>query len=140
MRTDNDTFCMDMAKRVAQQSSAARSKVGAIIVRGDNVLALGYNGTPRGWDNCCEHVHDNELVTKPEVLHAESNALAKIARSTQSSKGATLYVTLAPCLECSKLLAQCGILRVVYLDDYRNSDGIDLLDKCGVIVNKYKGD
>ena len=131
---------MDMAKRVAQQSCAVRSKVGAVIVRGDNVLALGYNGTPKGWDNCCEHIHGGELVTKPEVLHAESNALAKIARSTQSSKGATLYVTLAPCLECAKLLAQCGILRVVYLDGYRNSDSIDLLDKCHVIVNKYEGE
>ena len=107
--------------------------VKGIIVKDGQVISNGFNGTPSGFDNSCEI--DN--VTKPEVLHAESNALMKLAQSTNSSKGATLYLTCAPCFDCSKLIIQAGISRVVYTHNYRKEDGLDLLSKTNVIVDRY---
>ena len=133
---------MDVAERFAELSSARRLHVGAIVVKDDRIISIGYNGMPSGWDNNCEdeiRYPDAEgvtLKTKPEVLHAESNALAKVARSTNSCEGATLYVTHAPCLDCSKLIYQSGINSVFYRNEYRDSAGINFLNKCGVNVNK----
>ena len=130
---------MDIAKRVAQQSTALNAQVGAVMVRGDNILAVGYNGTPKGWSNNCEYMHLGKLTTKPEVLHAESNMIAKVARSTQSSEGSTVYTTLSPCLECSKMMYQAGVVRVVYADDYRDKEGLAFLDKANITVEKIDG-
>jgi len=132
---------MDVAKRFAQLSYAKRLNVGAVIVKDDRIIAYGYNGTPAGWENECEtctHVDDvgnPTLVTKPEVLHAESNAIAKLARSTESGNEATLFVTHSPCLECAKLIYQSGIKTVYFGEHYRNTDGIDFLQasKVGVM-------
>ena len=140
-RERNDRFCMDIAHRVSKQSYAIKSKVGAVMVRGDNILAVGYNGTPAGWDNVCEANSAKcktieELVTKPEVLHAESNMIAKMAKSTQTSEGSTVYVTLSPCLDCAKQMYQAGVVRLVYAEDYRDLSGIEFLIKAGVIVEK----
>jgi dCMP deaminase len=122
------TRYLKMAYVAAESSHCVRAKVGALIVRDDNVLAFGYNGTPRGFDNCCE-IGD---VTNPEVLHAESNAIAKIARSTNTSEGATLYCTLEPCFDCAKLIIQAGIKQVIYSEAYRCHRGIELLHKAKV--------
>lgn len=141
---------MDMAKRFAELSYAQRLKVGAIVVKDDRVISLGYNGTPSGWDNCCEEVVEvstddprydynhfsKELKTKPEVLHAEANALTKLAKSTESGEGATLFVTHSPCMDCAKLIAQSGISEVYYDEVYRCDDGLKFLQKCGVSVIK----
>jgi len=132
---------MDVAKRFAQLSYAKRLKVGAVIVKDDRIIAYGYNGTPAGWDNECEtctHIDDvgnPTLVTKPEVLHAESNAIAKLARSPESGEGSILFITHSPCIECAKLIYQSGIKTVYYGESYRNSDGIDFLQasKVGVV-------
>ena len=124
---------MDVAKRFAQLSYAKRLNVGAVIVKDDRIIAYGYNGTPAGWDNECEictsidDVGNPTLITKPEVLHAESNAIAKLARSTESGNEATLFVTHSPCLECAKLIYQSGIKRVYFGENYRNTDGLDFL-------------
>ena len=120
---------MELANVVGQNSYSKRFKCGAIIVKDDNILAFGYNGTPRGWDNCCE---DDTNKTKREVLHAESNAIAKVARTTSSAEGSTLYVSLSPCYDCAKLIHQAGVVRVVYNEEYRSRDGIDFLLDCGV--------
>jgi dCMP deaminase len=120
-----DTY-MKIAKVFAEHSSAKRKKVGAVIVKDDRIISIGYNGMPSGWSNDCEI----DGVTKPEVLHAESNAIAKLARSTESGEGATLFVTCAPCLECAKLIYQSGIKEVFYDEDYRNNDGVYFLNKC----------
>ena len=120
---------MELANVVGQNSYSKRFKFGAIIVKDDNILAFGYNGTPRGWDNCCE---DDANKTKREVLHAESNAIAKVARTTSSAEGSTLYVSLSPCYDCAKLIYQAGVVRVVYNEEYRSRDGIDFLLDCGV--------
>jgi dCMP deaminase len=130
-----DQTYMAMAERLSQLSYATRAKVGAIIVKDTHIIAEGYNGTPAGFDNACEYVdYVDHVHTKPEVLHAESNAIAKIAKSTNSSNGATLYTTLAPCLDCSKLIIQAGIKRVVYKKEY-HSTGIPLLKKAGIDVD-----
>ena len=135
-----DRTYMNMAKELAKLSTAKRAKVGALIVKDTHILAEGYNGTPRGFDNNCEYYdYAGHLYTKPEVLHAESNAIAKIARSTSSSSGSTLYVTMAPCYDCGKLIAQVGIKRVVDEDSYLNN-GIALLKQAGVQVEKVKLD
>jgi|TARA_B100001094_G_C18152369_1_gene784388 dCMP deaminase len=126
---------MELANVVGQNSYSKRFKCGAIIVKDDNILAFGYNGTPRGWDNCCE---DDSYKTKREVLHAESNAIAKVARTTASAEGSTLYVSLSPCYDCAKLIHQAGVVRVVYDEPYRICDGIDFLEECGVQVDKYE--
>ena len=126
---------MAMAEELSKLSYANRKKVGCLIVKDTQIIAEGYNGTPKGFSNECEYrSYVDEEYTKPEVLHAESNAITKIARSTNSSDGATLYVTLAPCFECAKLIIQSGIVRVIYKDHYKKN-GLSLLAKAGVKVN-----
>jgi len=133
-----DRTYMMMAKELSKLSSAQRAKVGAIIVKDTHIIAEGYNGTPRGFNNVCEYYdYADHLHTKPEVLHAETNAITKLARSTSSSDQSTLYVTLAPCYDCSKLIIQAGIKRVVYDGSYLR-DGLDLLKQAGVEVQKVK--
>lgn len=127
-----DHTFLEMAYVFANLSKAKRRKVGCIIVKDGQVISNGFNGTPSGFNNRCE-VND---VTKPEVLHAESNALMKIARSTNSSIGSTMYLTCSPCFECAKLIIQSGIIRLVYKEDYRKEDGIDLLRLTDIIIEK----
>ena len=115
----------------AEKSYCKRRQVGAILVKDKMIISDGYNGTPAGFENVCE---DENNITKPYVLHAEANAITKVARSNNSSEGATLYVTSAPCIECAKLIIQAGIKRVVYADSYRLSDGIDLLKRANIEV------
>lgn len=161
---------MDLAERVAKMSRAERLKVGAVVVKDENIIAFSWNGTPAGWDNVCEtkermpedaagwlSVEQIEeqypyeetdqdgnylgryfLKTKPEVLHAERNAIDKIARSNQSGQGATLFVTQSPCLECAKSIYGAGIREVVYKHDYRSSDGVKFLKDCNIIVKKLE--
>ena len=120
-----------MAKIWAENSYCERRKVGALIVKDKMIISDGYNGTPSGFENICE---DENNVTKPYVLHAEANAITKIARSNNSSDGATMYVTDAPCIECAKLIIQAGIKRLVYPKEYRVEDGINLLKRAGIEV------
>jgi dCMP deaminase len=134
---------MTIAQTVAGMSHARRLTVGAIIVKDDRVISMGYNGMPAGWDNNCEDViqhSDNtiSLKTKPEVLHAESNAIAKLARSTESGEGADIFITHSPCIDCAKLIYQSGIRRVWFGKNYRNADGVDFLKKSGVEVNQLE--
>ena len=162
---------MKTAKIFAELSQARRLHVGAIVVKDDRIISIGYNGMPAGWDNDCEDVewcsaggwlspeeieegwpyegsyldmHGNEmqgryrLKTKPEVLHAEANAIAKVARSPESSEGAVIFITHAPCIECAKLVFQSGIKQVFYRDNYRNTTGTDFLKQAGVIVNQVE--
>ena len=124
-----DKRYMRMAAIWAENSYCVRRKVGALIVKEKMIISDGYNGTPVGFENICE---DENGVTKPYVLHAEANAISKIARSNNSSDGATLYVTASPCIECSKLIIQAGIKRVVYAEKYRLDDGLRLLRRAGV--------
>jgi dCMP deaminase len=137
---------MDIARRTADLSHARRLQVGAVIVKDDKIISIGYNGMPAGWTNDCEYqvteysevtkswLTTGEIKTKPEVLHAETNALAKIAKSTNSSDGASMFITHAPCLDCAKLVYQSGIKSVYYRNSYKNTDGIDFLNKCNVEV------
>ena len=149
---------MKTAETFASLSTARRLHVGAIIVKDDRIISIGYNGMPSGWDNNCEdeiYCDDDtgeyrrqlypkdanqwisyNLKTKPEVLHAETNAIAKLARSTESGNGATLFVTHAPCLDCAKLVYQSGINSIFYRNSYRNEDGIQFLEKAGVKVER----
>ena len=122
-----------MASIWAENSYCTRRQVGALIVKNQRIISDGYNGTPSGFENVCE---DGNNVTKPYVLHAEANAITKIARSNNSSEGATLYVTASPCIECAKLIIQAGIRRVVYRDSYRVTDGVDLLKRAGIEVEQ----
>ena len=124
-----DMAYMKMAKEWSQLSFANRMKVGAIIVKDQQIISDGFNGMPSGMDNCCE---GNDGQTKKEVLHAEANAILKVASSTQSTAGATLYITLSPCQQCSKLIHQSGIKRVVYSKAYKDISGIHFLEKAGV--------
>ena len=126
-----DSRYMRMAMIWAENSYCQRRKVGALIVKDKMIISDGYNGTPAGFENICE---DENGLTKPYVLHAEANAITKIARSSNNSEGATLYVTTSPCIECSKLIIQAGIKRVVYADEYHITDGLDLLKRVGVEV------
>lgn len=128
-----DISYLKMASIWALNSYCVRRQVGALIVKDRSIISDGYNGTPSGFENVCE---DEEGCTKPYVLHAEANAITKMAKSNNSSLGATLYVTAAPCMECAKLIIQAGIVRVVYRDSYRVTDGIDLLKRAGVIVEQ----
>lgn len=128
-----DERYIEMASVWAKNSYCKRRQVGALLVKDRMIISDGYNGTPSGFENVCE---DENGVTKPYVLHAEANAISKVAKSGNSSQGATLYVTASPCLECSKLIIQAGISRVVYKDEYRLTDGIDLLRRAGVEVEK----
>ena len=139
---------MKAAEVYSQLSSARRLQVGCVVVKDNTIIGIGYNGMPSGWDNNCEEAvnvnpsdprydYNNftkELKTKPEVLHAETNALAKIAKSTNSSDGASMFITHAPCLDCAKLVYQSGIKSVYYRNSYKNTDGIDFLNKCNVEV------
>jgi len=124
-----DCRYMRMAKIWAENSYCERRKVGALLVKDKMIISDGYNGTPSGFENICEDEHNK---TKPYVLHAEANAITKIARSYNSSEGATLYVTSSPCIECSKLIIQAGIRRVVYSEHYHALDGIELLEKAKI--------
>lgn len=159
-----DKAYMSCAIAIAALSQANRKKVGAVLVAPNNrgIIAEGFNGTPSKFDNTCERVYfvncfgdkyyedecsitkedqrllKRELETKPEVLHAESNVIGKIARSTNSSDGSTLYVTCSPCFECSKLIIQAGIKRIVYLEKYRTMDGLEILKKAGIQVDKLE--
>ncbi|MBQ0164289.1 MAG: dCMP deaminase family protein [Bacteroidales bacterium] len=121
-----------MADIWSENSYCTRRKVGALIVKEKMIISDGFNGTPSGFENVCE---DENGLTKPYVLHAEANAITKIARSGNNSDGATLYVTASPCIECAKLIIQCGIKRVVYGEHYRLTDGIDLLRRAGIQVD-----
>ena len=123
---------MDVAESFAKLSSAVRLQVGAIVVKDDRIISIGYNGMPSGWDNCCED--DNK--TKAEVLHAETNAVAKLAKSSESGLGATMFVTHAPCIDCAKLVYQSGIATVYYKNDYRSTQGLEFLTKSNVDVIK----
>ena len=127
-----DHSYLEMASVWAQNSYCKRRKLGALLVKDRMIISDGYNGTPSGFENVCEE----DGVTKPYVLHAEANAITKVAKSGNSSDGATLYVTASPCLECSKLIIQSGIKRVVYRDEYRLTDGIDLLRRAGIEVER----
>jgi len=144
---------MDWASRTAQLSHARRLQVGAVIVKDDSVISYGYNGMPAGWDNNCEYeveefqteygvgsklVKTGELKTKPEVLHAESNAIAKLAKSNNSGLGADLFVTHMPCLDCAKLIYQSGIRSVYYSENYRDDAGVRFLEKSGVEVKQIR--
>ncbi len=126
-----DKRYLEMARIWGQNSYCIRRKVGALLVKDKMIISDGYNGTPAGFENICE---DENNVTKPYVLHAEANAITKVAKSNNSSDGATLYVTAAPCLECAKLIIQSGIKRVVYGEMYRIDDGIRLLERAGIEV------
>ena len=130
-----DKRYLRMADIWSENSYCQRRKVGALIVKDKMIISDGYNGTPSGFENICE---DENNVSKPYVLHAEANALTKVARSNNSSDGATLYVTASPCLECSKLIIQSGIKRVVYGEEYRIMDGVELLKRAGVEVEFLK--
>ena len=136
MCTDNKQTVLDlrylhMARIWAENSYCVRRKVGALVVKDKMIISDGYNGTPSGFENVCE---DDNNVTKPYVLHAEANAITKLARSSNNSDGSTLYVTAAPCIECSKLIIQSGIKRVVYGEKYRLEEGLDLLRKANIEV------
>lgn len=126
-----DKRYLRMAKIWAENSYCQRRQVGALIVKNKMIISDGYNGTPSGFENHCE---DSEGVTKPYVLHAEANAITKVAASTNDSTGATIYITASPCLECAKLIIQSKIVRVVYEDEYRLRDGVDLLERSGIEV------
>lgn len=136
MENNNKQVLLDkqylrMAAIWAKNSYCKRRKVGALLVKNKMIISDGYNGTPSGFENICE---DQENNTKPYVLHAEANAITKVAKSANSSEGATLYVTSSPCMECSKLIIQAGIRRVVFTENYRIEDGINLLKKAGIEV------
>lgn len=127
---------MKTAATFAELSHAKRLHVGAIVVKDDRIISIGYNGMPAGWDNNCEDTINNELKTKPEVLHAETNCIAKLARSNDSGLDADIFITHAPCLDCAKLIYQSGIKRVWYGTEYRDSAGIDFLKKSGVLIEQ----
>jgi len=126
-----DKRYLEMARIWSKNSYCKRRQVGALIVKGRMIISDGYNGTPEGFENVCEDENDK---TKPYVLHAEANAITKVAKSNNSSEGATLYITTSPCLECAKLIIQSGIRRVVFCDTYRKEDGIDLLHRAEIEV------
>ena len=126
-----DLRYLRMAKIWAENSYCQRRQVGALVVKNSMIISDGYNGTPSGFENICE---DDNNVTKPYVLHAEANAITKLARSNNNSEGATIYITASPCIECAKLIIQSGIKRVVYGEVYRLTDGVELLERAGVEV------
>ncbi|MBR4582427.1 MAG: dCMP deaminase family protein [Bacteroidales bacterium] len=132
-----DKNYLDMAAIWAKNSYCKRRQVGALLVKNRMIISDGFNGTPSGFENQCE---DENNTTKPYVLHAEANAITKVAKSGNSSEGATLYITTAPCIECAKLIIQAGIVRVVYAEEYRMSEGIELLKRAGIEVVNFNGD
>ena len=137
---------MKSAFNYAECSTAEKLKVGCVLVKADRIISIGYNGMPAGWTNECEilsfYTDDGKqlpsqvLVTKPEVLHAEENAITKLARSTESGEGATAFITHAPCLSCAKMLYSAGVSEVVYSQSYRETEGVDFLEKCGIPVSQ----
>jgi dCMP deaminase len=141
---------MKTAATFAELSHARRLHVGAIVVKDDRIISIGYNGMPAGWDNNCEDesvelysgyegaIHRTVLKTKPEVLHAESNSISKLARSSESGDGSVMFVTHAPCIDCAKLIFQSGIRQVFYGEEYRSRAGIEFLEKCHVEVQQVK--
>jgi dCMP deaminase len=126
-----DIRYIQMARVWATNSYCKRRQVGALIVKDRMIISDGYNGTPSGFENECEDENNN---SKPYVLHAEANAITKVAKSNNSSEGSTLYITASPCMDCAKLIIQAGIIRIVYADEYRITDGIELLEKAGIEV------
>ncbi|MDA3953147.1 MAG: dCMP deaminase family protein [Bacteroidales bacterium] len=134
-QTEYDKRYLEMAHVWAKNSYCKRRQVGALIVKEKMIISDGYNGTPSGFENICE---DEEHLTKPYVLHAEANAITKVAKSNNSSEDATLYVTTSPCLECSKLIIQAGIKRVVFTEKYRIEDGLRLLERANIEINHIK--
>ena len=130
------------AETFAECSTARRLHVGAVIVKDDRIISIGYNGMPIGWDNNCEdelkwpNGEIKFLTTKPEVLHAETNAIAKLAKSNESGLGATMFITHSPCMDCAKLVYQSGINTIYYRNSYRNEDGIQFLEKAGVLIEQ----
>lgn len=143
---------MDIAERVSKMSYAKRLQVGAVLVKGNQIMSLGYNGMPSGWDNDCEYtipelldlesrtITPSHLKTKPEVLHAEMNCISKVARSTLSSEGATMVCTHAPCMDCAKFIYQSGIATLYYKHKYRSDQGLSFLSQSGVDVYHYNTD
>lgn len=150
---------MDVAETFAKLSSAKRLQVGAIVVKNDRIISIGYNGMPAGWDNTCEkkvyvdssklnqdcgyvYLEEDglayELKTKPEVIHAEANAIAKLAKSSESGDGSTMFLTHAPCIDCAKQVYTAGIKKVYYRDSYKDSMGLDFLAKCDIMVHKVE--
>lgn len=129
-----DYAYMDIAERWSKMSHAKRKNVGCIIVKDCQIISDGYNGTPNGFDNNCEVETRFGYETKPEVLHAETNAITKLAKSTQSSNSATMYITLSPCFDCAKLIIQSGISRVVYKETYRDTSGVELIKKAKIEI------
>lgn len=133
---------LDMAERFAELSYAKRLKVGAIVVKDNRVISIGYNGTPEGWDNTCEeNIYDDngEVLynkTKDEVIHAEANAIGKLARDGEAGLNSTMFCTHAPCMNCAKLIYGAGIRNVYYRESYRDTSGVDFLERCGVAVHK----
>lgn len=131
-----------VAEEYSRLSHAERLKVGAIIVKDNRVISIGYNGTPAGWDNKCEEVvrvfenGKEETKTKPEVIHAEANAIAKLARSQESGQDAEMFITHAPCIECAKLIHTAGIKKVYYKNVYRNEEGVSFLNRCGLDIER----
>ena len=126
-----DQRYLEMARIWAKNSYCQRRQVGALVVKNNMIISDGYNGTPSGFENVCE---DDNGITKPYVLHAEANAITKLARSSNNSDGGTIYITASPCIECAKLIIQAGIKRVVYGEKYRLTDGIELLERAGIEV------
>ena len=135
---------MKTAEIFAELSHARRLHVGAIVVKDDRIISIGYNGMPAGWENDCEDIvqysdDTTSLKTKPEVLHAETNAISKLAKSTESGEGAAMFITHSPCLDCAKLIYQSGISSVYYRNNYRSEEGIEFLKKSSVTVEKLDG-
>lgn len=134
-RISYDEMYMSIAEIISKRSTAIKKKVGAVIVKDNSIISYGYNGTPSGFSNICE---DENGKTKLEVLHAESNAISKVSKSTFSSDKATLYVTMSPCIECSKLIIQSGIVKVIFKEFYKDISGLELLDSAGIIYIHFK--
>lgn len=130
----HEQLYMDLARRISGESQCQRLNVGAVIVKDRNIIAFGWNGTPTGFPNACEINN----VTVPEVIHAEANAILKAARSTESTDGATLFCTHSCCVECAKMIIQCGIREFIYLQDYRDDAGLRLLHRAGIEVRKLE--
>lgn len=134
----SDEYYLNVAKLCAKNSYAKKLQVGAIIVKDGQIISDGFNGTPCGFENKCEVISmDGSLHTLSYVLHAESNAILKCAKYGRPTNGSTLYITHSPCIECAKLIIQAGIIRVVYLEDYRKAEGLELLKKAGIDIKKY---
>jgi dCMP deaminase len=143
MKTKFIDYFMKIAEATSELSSAKRLQVGSVIVKGQQIIGTGYNGMPSGWDNVCEDVvwhsdGDRTLKTKPEVLHSEMNSLMKVTKSTESSEGAIMFCTHAPCMDCAKAIYQSGITKLYYRDTYRDTNGLEFLKRGGVEIEQYK--